>query len=61
MRAAGLAAGPMTGYDAAGIDAAFFPDGEHRVLTVLNIGTPGQDAWMGRLPRLDYDEVTSTV
>ena len=61
VRAAGLAAGPMTGYDAAGIDAEFFPDGEHRVLTVLNIGTPAEGAWMGRLPRLDYDEIVTTV
>jgi 3-hydroxypropanoate dehydrogenase len=61
IRAAGLAAGPMTGYDAAGIDRAFFPDGEHRVLTVVNIGVPAEDAWFDRLPRLDYDEVVTAV
>ena len=62
VRAAGLAAGPMTGYDAAAIDAAFFPDGEHRVLSVVNIGRPAAvGAWMDRLPRLDYDDVVRTV
>jgi 3-hydroxypropanoate dehydrogenase len=61
VRAAGLAAGPMTGFDAAGIDADFFPDGEHRVLAVVNIGEPGESAWFDRLPRLDYHEVVSTV
>jgi 3-hydroxypropanoate dehydrogenase len=62
IRAAGLAAGPMTGYDAAAIDRDFFPDGEHRVLTVVNVGTPAAEgAWLDRLPRLDYDEVVTTV
>jgi len=61
VRAAGLAAGPMTGFDAAGINADFFPDGEHKVLTVVNIGHPGEGAWFDRLPRLDYDEVVSAV
>ncbi|HZD98472.1 MAG TPA: malonic semialdehyde reductase [Micromonosporaceae bacterium] len=61
VRAAGLAAGPMTGFDAAGINADFFPDGEHRVLAVVNIGHPGEGAWLDRLPRLDYAEVVSAI
>jgi 3-hydroxypropanoate dehydrogenase len=61
VRAAGLAAGPMGGFDAAGINKEFFPDGDHSVLTVVNIGKPGENAWFPRLPRLDYDEVVSTV
>ncbi|MEV7118613.1 malonic semialdehyde reductase [Kitasatospora griseola] len=61
VRAAGLAAGPMTGYDAAGINKEFFADGEHSVLAVVNIGKPGEDAWFPRSPRLAYDEVVTTV
>jgi nitroreductase len=61
VRAAGLAAGPMTGLDAAGVEREFFPDGRHRVLVVVNIGKPGENAWLDRLPRLDYDEVVTTV
>jgi 3-hydroxypropanoate dehydrogenase len=61
VRAAGLAAGPMTGFDAAGVDREFFPDGAHRTLAVVNIGKPGPQAWLDRLPRLDYDEVVTTV
>ena len=61
VRAAGLAAGPMTGYDATALNEAFFPDGERHVLAVVNIGKPGQAAWMDRLPRLDFDEVVSTL
>ena len=61
VRAAGLAAGPMTGFDAAGIDADFFPDGRHQTLVVVNIGRPGEAAWLDRLPRLGYEEVVSTA
>ncbi|WP_433255904.1 hypothetical protein ACQPYK_15800 [Streptosporangium sp. CA-135522] len=60
VRAAGLAAGPMSGYDAAGIDKEFL-DGAHTVLAVVNIGKPGENAWRDRLPRLGYDEVVTTV
>ncbi|GAB7181193.1 malonic semialdehyde reductase [Kitasatospora sp. Ki12] len=61
VRAAGLAAGPMTGYDADGLNKEFFGDGEHSVLAVVNIGKPGDDAWFPRSPRLEYDEVVTTV
>ncbi|MPQ98228.1 malonic semialdehyde reductase [Modestobacter sp. I12A-02628] len=57
VRAHGLAAGPMTGIDATGIDAEFFPDGRFRTLMVVNIGHPGADPWFGRLPRLDHADV----
>jgi 3-hydroxypropanoate dehydrogenase len=61
VRAAGLAAGPMTGFNADGINKEFFPDGDHSVLAVVNIGKPGEDAWFPRGPRLAYDEVVTTV
>jgi 3-hydroxypropanoate dehydrogenase len=61
LRAAGLAAGPMTGFDAAGLNKDFFADGDHSVLAVVNIGKPGEDAWFPRNPRLSYDEVVTTV
>ncbi|MGI8309998.1 malonic semialdehyde reductase [Saccharopolyspora hattusasensis] len=61
VRAAGLAAGPMTGFDAAGINAEFFPEGKRQSLVVVNIGKPGENPWFDRLPRLDYDEVVTTI
>jgi len=61
VRAAGLAAGPMTGYDAAALNAEFFPDGQQKVTAVLNIGRPSEGAWRDRLPRLEFDEVVTTV
>ncbi|QFU89780.1 malonic semialdehyde reductase [Amycolatopsis sp. YIM 10] len=61
VRAAGLAAGPMLGFDHAGVDAEFFPDGRHHAVLVMNVGKPGPGAWYDRLPRLEYDEVVSVL
>jgi nitroreductase len=61
VRAAGLAAGPLGGFDAAGVDREFFPDGQHKSLLIVNIGKPAEDAYPPRNPRLEYDEVVRTV
>ncbi|MET7706344.1 malonic semialdehyde reductase [Micromonospora sp. NPDC005413] len=60
VRAAGLAAGPMAGFNAGGVQREFFPDGRHEVLLLLNVGRAGPDAGPGRLPRLDTGEVIRT-
>ena len=60
VRAAGLAAGPMTGLDFAGVQKEFLDD-DHTPLMVVNIGRPGEGAWYPRSPRLAYDEVVTTV
>ncbi|AEV89050.1 malonic semialdehyde reductase [Actinoplanes sp. SE50] len=54
-RAVGLHAGPMTGFDKAGVDAEFFPDGRFRSLAVVNLGHPAENAYRDRLPRLDHE------
>jgi 3-hydroxypropanoate dehydrogenase len=61
VRAAGLAAGPMSGFDAEGINKEFFGDGNHSVLAVVNIGKPGENASYPRSPRLAYDQVFTTI
>lgn len=61
VRAAGLAAGPMLGFDGDGIDKEFFPEGNWKTIQVVNIGRPGKDAWFDRLPRLDYEQVVKHV
>lgn len=61
VRAAGLAAGPMTGLDAEGIDREFFADSGYKTLVVVNIGKPGENAWFPRHPRLDYEQVVTAV
>ncbi|NGO80372.1 malonic semialdehyde reductase [Streptomyces sp. YC504] len=60
VRAAGLAAGPMTGFDFAGVQKEFLDD-DHTPLMVVNIGKPGEDAWFPRSPRLAYEDVITTV
>ena len=59
IRAVGLAAGPMGGFDSAAVDAEFFPDQRFASTLVVNIGHPGRDAWFPRLPRLDHEHVLS--
>jgi 3-hydroxypropanoate dehydrogenase len=61
IRAAGLAAGPMAGFDAAGVTREFFPDGRHEALLLVNVGHPGPDAWQDRLPRLTTEDVVRTL
>lgn len=61
IRAAGLAAGPMTGLDFAGVQKEFL-DADHSPLMVINIGKPGEDASpFPRQPRLAYEDVITTV
>ncbi len=57
VRAAGLAAGPMAGFDAAAVDEDFFAGTALKSLLVVNLGHPGENAWFDRLPRLEHDEV----
>ncbi|MFJ6483174.1 MULTISPECIES: malonic semialdehyde reductase [unclassified Streptomyces] len=61
IRAAGLAAGPMTGADFGGIQKEFL-DADHTPIMVINIGKPAAEgAWFDRSPRLGFDEVITTV
>ncbi|MDR6979329.1 3-hydroxypropanoate dehydrogenase [Streptomyces sp. 3330] len=60
VRAAGLAAGPMTGVDLEGVRKEFLDD-DHTPLMVVNIGKPGENASYPRSPRLAYDQVVTTV
>jgi 3-hydroxypropanoate dehydrogenase len=57
VRALGLAAGPMGGFDRAGVDEDFFPDGRERSFLVVNIGHPAADGTFPRSPRLAYERV----
>jgi 3-hydroxypropanoate dehydrogenase len=61
VRALGLAAGPMGGFDKDAVDAEFFSGTNWRSSLVVNIGYPGQDAFRPRLPRLDVEDVVRFV
>lgn len=58
-RALGLAAGPMSGFDNAKLDAAFFPDGRYRSNFLVNLGYGDPARVHPRAPRLDFDEACS--
>ncbi|MCF3105682.1 malonic semialdehyde reductase [Streptomyces roseoverticillatus] len=61
IRAAGLAAGPMTGFDFAGVQKEFLDD-DHTPLMIVNIGKPAEEgAYRPRSPRLSYEQVVTTV
>jgi 3-hydroxypropanoate dehydrogenase len=55
VRALGLAAGPMLGFDSKAIDTQFFPDGRWGTFLVINIGHPTEGSYRPRLPRLDEE------
>jgi 3-hydroxypropanoate dehydrogenase len=58
VRAAGLAAGPMGGFDAAGVDAEFLAGTSLKSIVVVNVGRPAAEgAWFERLPRLEREQV----
>jgi 3-hydroxypropanoate dehydrogenase len=59
VRAAGLAAGPMAGFDRAGVDGEFFTGTSWRSHLVVNIGHPGADPWFPRLPRVPVKDAVA--
>ncbi|MBO0899697.1 malonic semialdehyde reductase [Cellulomonas sp. zg-ZUI222] len=62
LRAAGLGVGPMTGIDAAAIDADLLAGTSWRTLSVLNVGWPdGTGTERPRAPRLGWDVVAREV
>ena len=61
VRATGLAAGPMSGFDYPAMDREFFPDGRYASVLMVNFGVPGPDAWFPRLPRLEFDQAVTII
>lgn len=61
VRAVGLAAGPMAGFDAAAVDAVVNADGRNKSFLIVNVGKPGADACFGRLPRHDAQFATRSI
>lgn len=55
-RALGLDCGPMSGFDLAGTDAEFFPDGRWKSNFLCNLGYGKHEDLFPRNPRLDYAE-----
>lgn len=55
-RALGLDCGPMSGFDNAKVDAAFFPDGRFKSNFLCNLGYGDASKLMPRNPRLTFEE-----
>lgn len=55
-RALGLDCGPMSGFDNALLEQAFFPDGKVRANFICALGYGSSDKLYPRGPRLDFDE-----
>ena len=55
-RSLGLDAGPMSGFDKAKVDAAFFEGTTWTVNFIINLGHGDASKVFGRLPRLDFAE-----
>jgi len=55
-RALGLDCGPMSGFDNAKVDAAFFPDGTVKSNFLCNLGYGDPTKLMPRHPRLPFEE-----
>lgn len=56
LRALGLDCGPMSGFDNAKVDAAFFPDGRVKSNFLINIGYGDPATLFPRNPRLAFEE-----
>ena len=57
-RALGLDCGPMSGFEAAKVNAEFFPDGKWKVNFIINLGYGDASKLFPRNPRLDFEEAT---
>ncbi|OWY39564.1 malonic semialdehyde reductase [Xenophilus sp. AP218F] len=55
-RALGLDCGPMSGFDNAALDQAFFPDGRFKSNFLINLGYGEADKLYPRSPRFDFEE-----
>lgn len=60
-RSLGLDCGPMAGFDAAGVDAAFWAGSAVRTMVVCNLGHGDPAGLRPRAARLDFDDACSIV
>lgn len=61
VRAAGLYAGPMGGFNPAGVDSVVNEGTAHHSFLIVNVGTPGENPWFDRLPRLGAEIATKSI
>jgi 3-hydroxypropanoate dehydrogenase len=60
-RALGLDCGPMSGFDAAKVNAEFFPDGKWKANFLINFGYGDPASLRPRNPRLEFEEAVRVL
>jgi 3-hydroxypropanoate dehydrogenase len=60
-RALGLDVGPMSGFDAAGVKAEFFPNSNVEPNFIVNLGYGSDENLFPRSPRLSFDEAAQIL
>lgn len=61
IRAHGLDAGPMLGFNKAGVNAEFFPDGRHQSVVLINVGHVHPEGNAPRQGRLEATEAVTVL
>jgi 3-hydroxypropanoate dehydrogenase len=61
LRAVGLDTGPMTGFDNAKVDAAFFAETDVKSNVLINIGYGDHAKLFPRSPRFSFDQIAEIV
>jgi 3-hydroxypropanoate dehydrogenase len=61
LRAVGLDAGPMSGFDAAAVDKEFFPDGKVKANVIINVGYGDDAKLFPRSPRLSFEQMAKVL
>ena len=60
-RAVGLDCGPMSGFNNAGVDEAFFPNSSVKSNFICSLGYGDPSGVFARSPRLSFDEACQIV
>src|SRR3984885_581487 len=60
-RSVGLDCGPMSGFDAAKVNAEFFPEGKWKVNFLCNLGYGDRSKLFPRNPRLGFEEACQVL
>jgi 3-hydroxypropanoate dehydrogenase len=61
LRAVGLDAGPMGGFDPAKVEAEFFPEGKVKANVIINIGYGDAAKLFPRSPRFTFEQIAKIV
>ena len=61
LRAVGLDAGPMGGFDTKAVDAEFFPEGHVKSNVLINIGYGDVNKLYPRNPRFAFDQIAKVL